>query len=213
MSNRFEQLKRGEESARKHFLPKIFNPTGSYKIATYHRVLAYYLLVHAEIESYIEDSAYEIAKTKVTDATQSDQYDNKLLLCLIAWFTLRQDQGDEHGERNTSELQNAFNRGNLQELLHLSLSHFKHVTDANHGILKKNLKKILPPITIKMADLDETWLNEMDSFGSLRGKYAHSPLSSHMRTPPDPQDAIRRVQSLFNGLADLDIIFERLGLV
>ena len=82
----------------------------------------------------------------------------------------------------------------------------------NHGIKAKNLKKLLELVGIDAEDstqIDQTWLNDMDSFGQLRGGMAHRSGASLTSIIP-PADAKRRVDVLLRGLRDLDRRLQRL---
>src|SRR5713101_6781416 len=60
-SRRFKALISRIETLREHFLPKQFSPIGQYTLRQYDLAKAYVLLVHAEIEAFLEDRSREKA--------------------------------------------------------------------------------------------------------------------------------------------------------
>src|ERR1700746_382487 len=60
-SARYRQLARRLAELRAHLLPIEFSPTGVYAKHELDKARAYRVLVHAEIEAYLEDSARRIA--------------------------------------------------------------------------------------------------------------------------------------------------------
>ena len=60
-SARFRELRARIRELRKHFLPRRFDDTGSYSARQFDRARAFRLLAHAEIESYLEDVAFDAA--------------------------------------------------------------------------------------------------------------------------------------------------------
>lgn len=60
VSIRYKQLRARVAELKKHLLPNRFSPTGDYTDRQMDRARGYRILVHAEIESYIEDSVNEI---------------------------------------------------------------------------------------------------------------------------------------------------------
>jgi hypothetical protein len=61
-SRRYRQLDGRFRVLRRIFLPKRFNRTGTYSPDTLDRARAFRVLMHAEIESYLEDRVLEAAQ-------------------------------------------------------------------------------------------------------------------------------------------------------
>ncbi len=82
-SVRFRHLKKELNRLKKQFIPKI-NPTGKYTDRQLSLTLAYRVLAHAEIESYLEDRAWEVAldAKKVWDSIGETR---RSLICLVAF--------------------------------------------------------------------------------------------------------------------------------
>ena len=64
------------------------------------------------------------------------------------------------------------------------------------------------PIGIKNTDLDNTWLNTLNSFGSKRGEFAHT--TATVSIVPNHNDIKRDVQNILTELKSLDRIIQTL---
>ncbi|GBF81897.1 diguanylate cyclase [Aphanothece sacrum FPU1] len=74
----------------------------------------------------------------------------------------------------------------------------------NHGIKEKNILTLLLPIGINSDDLDQDWLNLMDSFGKNRGIIAHtSALSYKTKQQINPQDELNTVKKIVYGVSNV----------
>lgn len=69
---------------KQNFLPKRFSPIGRYSEEIYSFARAYRILVHAELESYLEDRAKELCENAM-QVWEEDKRVSKTLLCLIAF--------------------------------------------------------------------------------------------------------------------------------
>ena len=59
-SIRFRQIQSRCRDLRRHCLPSVFSATGDYSQRALDRARGYRLLVHAEIESFVEERAFEV---------------------------------------------------------------------------------------------------------------------------------------------------------
>lgn len=94
--------------------------------------------------------------------------------------------------------------------------------DANNGIREKNLAALAIPLGLDAGNIDNTWLNELDAFCSLRGAFAHmsrtSQRGSHLAiNPHDVWKMCERLiwtnpalaaQGVINSFESLDAWFE-----
>src|SRR5436309_29081 len=83
-SSRYKLLEKGLASLRREFLPRIFDPTGSYPSRIITRTVAYRVLAHAEIEEYLEDRVWNLAidSVKALELTGSV---SRVIACLLAF--------------------------------------------------------------------------------------------------------------------------------
>src|SRR5436190_316520 len=89
-SARFRELEQRIKKLRGRFLPKNFSPTGDYTDRQLDHARGYRLLVHAEIEAYLEDRAQKIANGSVKQF-HVDGRPKHVLMNLLS-FHLIQDQ-------------------------------------------------------------------------------------------------------------------------
>jgi len=135
-------------------------------------IRSYVLLVHAEIESYFEDIA-ENKVLKSLNKWMSNRQKSNCLLSVMAFCS---------AEINWDNIQNA-NKEKLDFRVNKVVRHYIDRLDKNNGVKAKNIRNILLPIGVEEHELDETWLNIMDSFGATRGMIAHSTI--RVQTPID----------------------------
>ena len=76
LSNRFKELRSRLRELRLHLLPASFSPTGDYTDRQQDRARGYRLLVHAEIESYLEDVSRETVTQAIRDWKKSNKPSN-----------------------------------------------------------------------------------------------------------------------------------------
>ena len=62
-SARYIELVKEMHDLKLYLLPKTFDPLGNYTQEELVKTLAFRVLAHAELESYIEDRAFELAKS------------------------------------------------------------------------------------------------------------------------------------------------------
>ncbi len=176
------------------YLPSNTSPTGEYDDNDYERVLAFNLLVHAEIEYYFEQSALLIAGLAY-DMWDKKQISSKVLLALAVYYdgtyaALPDDiKGNRRNEDINKRIKDAYTRYN------------HYIRSNNHGIKTKNLLNIFLPIGIQVEDLDENMLTAMDNFGAKRGIIAHSTNSNraiHLEAPDDAENKISNIMAYIN---------------
>lgn len=203
LSNRFKEMKTRLAELKRHMLPRQFSPTGDYTERQLDRARGYRLLVHAEIESYLED----ISRNKVTAAVKAWENDNKVSRTLIALLASYHSSWNIDDSTNHDEIiKLSKERKNLKEsirdVLKLAQKQFGSKVGNNHGIKQNNFKTIMLPTGLDLEDVDDTWLANLDSYGSLRGDIAHK--TSKATKQINPQDEYKNVQGLLVGLEELD---------
>ncbi len=201
MSQRFKDMKQRLTRLRHHLLPKNFSSTGDYTDRQLDRTRGYTLLVHAEIETFIEESAKEI----VLHGIRNWKAGRNPSVIIIAFIASYNDGWYEDAERPFSR---ETKLEDVDNVIDAASKEYMSIVKNNHGIRDKNIRKILIPTGLNLSELDQTWLADLDSFGDKRGQIAHNSLAT-LHTI-NPQDELATVNSLLAGLKDLDSKLEAL---
>ena len=194
-SKRFRELRNRIRQLRNHFLPKTFNPTGTYSERQFDRARAFRLLAHAEIEWYLEEIVFETANNAFDDWQQRGLI-TLPLLALVAYVDVHLE-GIIQPRKSGTQL-------DLESRIEESRNRFNtYAKSRNHGIKEKHILRLLLPVGIRETDIDQTWLSTTNSFGRTRGQAAH--VSSQIYNPPDPKNEYEIVNQILRGLLDIDI--------
>ena len=193
-STRFRVLQSRIRQLRNHFLPKNYDPTGTYSERQIDRVRAFRLLAHAEIESYLEEIVMDTANSAF-DAWQQRRLITEPLVALVAYAENQPERVPQKlplpGKRDlTNRIEKCKNRFNA------------YVRTMNHGIQEESVLKMLLPVGISEYDIDPTWLATTSSFGRERGETAHQ--SNQVYNPPDPKNEYNIVTQVVEGLSIID---------
>tara|TARA_Y100000815_G_scaffold271473_1_gene298118 strand:- start:1252 stop:1842 length:591 start_codon:yes stop_codon:yes gene_type:complete len=184
-------------------LPVNFSPTGDYTDRQQDRARGYRLLVHAEIESYLED----VSREAVTQAIRDWKVNKKPSSIIISFLASYHSSWSVTEEIKNEELiQIAKSRKNAKdsvvEVIDVAQRQFTQKLKDNHGIKDKNFKTLILPTGIDIGSLDQTWLTNIDSFGTKRGEVAHK--AKRAQGTINPKDEFESVQTLLDGIEDLD---------
>lgn len=163
MSSMYKQLLKRVSFIERTLLPKE-KPLGDYTMKELYLVNCYVFLIHAEIESYIED----FAKRKMTLAWENWEKKRKSSICIEAVLSFLPINNETFGKK---EKENTYS---LESRINNSVTQYNKILADNNGIRRKNLLNILLPLGVEIKQLDETWLNVMDEFGKKRGEIAHN---------------------------------------
>jgi hypothetical protein len=199
-SARFLQLFRRAKKLRKTFLPKNFSPTGVYSPRQLDLARAYRLLVHAEIESYLEDRSRNLVM-RATRQFKSDRRPRKVVLNLLS-FHSRGKAIDE------SKLLNLYASGteHVDESLDSAAAAYHYGLQHNHGVKQADVMKLLLPLGFQPASLDAAFIATLDSFGTNRGEVAHTSIKTQQQI--DPRTELDTVSLLLQHLESLDPVFD-----
>jgi hypothetical protein len=203
-SRRFRQLESELNRLRKNFLPRNWSPTGIYSERTHDHTRAYRVFAHAEIESFIENILLKVIDEKYTK-WKTTKKPNYAMICLLAASKL--------GWQDTETVALGLipieppkikkDDESIHQFIDRAFKQYQEIVDENHGIQKQNIKRLLMPLGIALTDLDETWLNNMNSFGGQRGFVAHTSRLG-VTNLPDPKTEKDTVDNLLTGLQVLD---------
>src|SRR3954471_11309050 len=157
MTTRCKQFLNREKELRDTFLPK---PRLSLKYTRREQDLirAYRLLVHAEIEAFIEERAEQTARRAV-----QLYRGRKATRALLGLFAFEDRQSKELPETLDPSEHKLLTRA------HKALNRYGYVISQNNGIKEENLSALLLPIGCHEPDLDPLWVTEMNQFGAERG--------------------------------------------
>jgi hypothetical protein len=165
-------------------LPKR-SATGRYSDAQYDLVRGYILLVHAEVENYLEDSALTIVDRSLAHWVRYGRV-NRCISALLL-----------HHEQNATPAPK-----DLATHIYAAANAFRITVRENHGIREPYLWKLLLPVGIDKSEVSPSLLAELESFGVARGSVAHS--AKRVQTPPDPGSTMDQATQLVGELSDLD---------
>src|SRR5581483_10138638 len=177
-SARYRALSQRVKQLEKRFLPKVFSPTGQYSSRRIDMVRAYRLLVHAEIESYLEDQA----RNSTNDAFHKFQQDAKprLIVMSLVCHYANQPPSD-----NKLKALFAVGGNHAANAVHDAVTAFNAAITGNNGIREKDVLRLLLSVGFSSGDIDTTWLVTVDGFGAKRGQTAHT--SFRVQQLLDPQ--------------------------
>ena len=205
-SARYLELVREIHELRLYLLPEAFDPSGDYTQEELVKALAFRVLAHAELESYMEDRAFDVAKA-AANAWKHEKIPSCTLMGLLAFSgrsmeappeTIKPD--DENRTREWND------RIHLSNKIEIAMKSFAYMIKNNNGIKEKNILGLLLPIGVDANTLDHTWLVAMDNFGIKRGDAAHRSSGEIFTTQQiNPADEWKAVKSLLRtGLCKVD---------
>lgn len=208
-STRFRILTREINRLKKQFIPKP-SPTGIYSDRQLTRTIAYRVLVHAEVESYLEDRAWEVVQNakNVWDNTGKI---NLTLICLLGFSGLTMDEPPETLSPKKGNKTVPDEKIKISKKIDLAVAHFKRVIHENHGVKEKNILALLLPVGIDIKDLDITWIANMNTFGENRGEVAHKSASSYRTFKlVDPVSEVNMVKQIIQDILKIDELINQL---
>jgi len=183
-------LKRRNSQLKKHFLTKSVYTYPSSKNSQ-DNLRAYRVLIHAEIEYYVETLVREKVK-KSLDAWKQRHKTNKTLLSLMSY-----------GKRDGTL------KNKLDTRIHSVICDFYGIIKQNHGIKESNMVQLLIPIGVDQDQISQTLLSNLDSFGTLRGEQAHTTFKTQQLINPD--DEVARVNNIIIDLKELEELVQNVN--
>jgi CRP-like cAMP-binding protein len=175
LSKRLQQLLKRLTTLEKHFLPKDgqFSLSGNYSPEQDDKTKAYLLLVHAELEAYLEDRA----KNRVDVAHASWQRTGVCTSVLSRLLVYHQREFEPISTHSVTKAVNYY----LEKL------------DKNHGVMERNLLSMFLPLGISHQDLDSRLITACTQLGRKRGQFAHASIKTHQQVDPKTErDNIRK---------------------
>lgn len=156
------------------------------------RIKAYFILAHAQIETYIEECINAFV-SNAYDTWLSENKPNNVLLNLLAYY--HPAICGKSVEQNKRSLKDG-----TRALIEQCKKSFDHDLRTNHGIQDNHIEEFLKIINFDL-NLNSTFLPNLNSFSTIRGEYAHK---AESKNPATPQEAIRNVQKIIDELKSLE---------
>jgi hypothetical protein len=208
-SSRWKALRLEVDSLRLHFLPDPFDPVADYSASDRIQSLtrAFLVLCHAEVETYLEDSAKDLLGACDKVWRKSKRIPSPLAFAL-AIYCIRSG-GDKRGGKKISvpDKVNASRTVDapdaLDSQLQSALTDMHSRVKRNHGVKEANVLNLFYPLGTPFSAFGSTLLPNLNSFGALRGEHAHKSQRS-VRSALDPETEYKRVVNLVEDLRSLD---------
>jgi hypothetical protein len=198
-SRRLKGLDREIALLRKQFLPDPFDPLGNYsdtkRVQAYTR--AFLVLSHAEVESYLEEWAKDIARASESIWLSSGRM-TKPLAFLLGTLAERIALPERLSVPNIKDGPQRFADGAVK----LFQKYYKQIKD-NNGIKEQNVLVLFGPLGVPAAALGSTLLPNLDSLGSTRGTHAHHSAKA-VQSLLDPETEYKKVSALLIDLGAFD---------
>lgn len=121
-------------------------------------------LIHAEFETYFEQLGFFVIANYQNNSLSRKQK-AKINYSIICYGTKLYEGAYETVASRIS--------GNIV--------HLRGIIANNNGIKEKDILKILLPLSFPVAQINQTWMNTINSFGSLRGDLIHNSLNQITR--------------------------------
>lgn len=198
---------------RRLLLPSKFDPTGTYKdpLRVTTRTFSFRVLAHAEVETYLEDRALEVATTAL-DAWETNRFVSVATFHLIGFSGRPVERPPETlfaTEQN--KIKDWPSKTSIDDRFSKCVSDFhKRVKLENHGVKEKNIMEMFVPIGFDMSKCDTLFLQTMSTFGESRGAVAHTSGKSHVQKAADPKDEYDVLLNIIKALVPIDREFDRL---
>lgn len=196
-TDHFYHLEHRKAELKKALLPKSVSPTGNYRRSTYEKVSAYILLIHAEIEYYLEGLARDIAKKSYLDWIHNSKT-NVTLVSLVAFSSCSFKSIPESATNLDEDLKYRIRKAHSV--------YNEYIRTKNHGIKEKNILELFLPIGVEISQIDNSLLIALENFGRERGQIAHT---TRAQQPLSPTDAENEVNQLLALLKDFDLYIKR----
>lgn len=210
-SGRFQTLETRVKDLRRLLLPAKFDPTGTYadaeRVST--RAVSFRVLVHAEIEAYLEDRVLEIIKTAKA-AWETDRHVSVVTIHLLGFSGVNMDRPPETlTTTEANKMKDWHTKVVIDDRFSVCATDlYRRISKENHGIKEKHILAMFIPVGFDMAKCDDAFLQAMNAFGDDRGLVAHT--SGVVRQAVDPRDEYNRVMALTKALELIDTELDRL---
>lgn len=180
MIDRIEMLKERLDCLKETFFVNT-NENGELTHSERDKIKALRLLVHAEIESYIEDLAKQIFEYGV-NKWKNENLATFQICALFIWHPDIETKKDVHTKANQ-----------------IFIKYRKNILGQNNGIKEENIKKLFHPLGYKIDTFSPEFIATLNSYGAERGEVAHSSAIA-IQTQLDYQTEVDKINALIEGL-------------
>jgi hypothetical protein len=157
------------------------------------KLRAFKLLVHAEIESYLENAVLEVWSK--CDAEWKKRKKVIAPLKFLIMFSASKFEGNDQQLTKDTRITQVLNA-------------FQNIISYNNGIKKKNILQLVIPLGVDYSSIDQTWLTTIDSYGSSRGQVAHNSFSIQQQL--DRSVELENLLLVLNGIKEIDTVIQGL---
>lgn len=181
----------------------------TYTAAQYDHVRAYVLLVHAEVEAFLEQRIRDEVRRRV-EAWKRNRTPSSVLMGMLAF---REGQWTSPIESLDSPSEGDAKRWRERDVgARLDLCHEQLVSllEKNNGVKAKDVLSMLVRIGLAVDSIDSELVSELDALGMERGTFAHSAVRA-VKTLPDPEVCKGRVKNILTKLESLDVAISALA--
>ena len=182
----FRPLVRRIDGLVEHYLPATQNELGDYSPSQQDDAMAFILLAHAALESYLEDLSTEACNVLV-NRIESNSFDE-----LTSAFLIRTAKYEDVKAIETVDVAKA-GRGKHERLV-----------SGNNGIKESDFIKLLSPLGLDLASLTTELPADINLFGSKRGGFAHRSVEVGIRHVVNPYEERQTIKALLARLDEFD---------
>ena len=184
----------------------------TYTAAERDHVRAYVLLVHAEIEAFLEQRVQDEVTLRI-DAWNVSRTPSVVLMGLLAFHKVvwvgtidslvPPSAGDTNPTWSDRDIDRRLKRCHTEAVSSLK---------SNNGVKAADVLQMLLRLGFRIADIDADLIGKLDGLGSLRGGFAHNSVRA-VSTEPDPALVKKMVTEIIAKLKDLDEAIRNLPIV
>lgn len=198
-SKRLVALDKRIRDLRRAFLPRQFSPIGNYSPEALDNSSAFRLLVHAELESFIEEIALDIVNRATVNVNSGRICETSAaILCLY-----KQEMGGM-----PSQLSEINHSSFVQGVKLTCLHDLRRRIDKNNSIKPSSILSFFIPLGIDETKIDEQFLIDLSTLSARRGEVAHKRLGALLNLP-DPKDDWNLVQRIVGSLKDFELLLPK----
>ncbi len=184
------------------------------------RTYSYVILVHAEMEAFVEDRCSTISSRAEHHWNQSSTITFTCRATLNAYIADKflSDRDPKKGITlfndvllsRAAKARVTHNANDISKAIAAAFKHFRKSVHNNHGIGEKHLRKLLLSVGIRYADLDPIWFTTLAAFSDLRGFGAHRSLTAATQIL-HPTRAQNHAHQALSVMQNLDGLLTRLA--
>jgi hypothetical protein len=132
------------------------------------RAISFRIIVHAEIESYLEDRAFELLDA-AWKHWKASRVPSEVVIGILAFSEVKTSLPPDSLGLGASKQ----SYDDLSVPLDKAQNVWRTNHKDNHGIKEANVLKLLLPLGIQHTKLDSMLLADLSSYGTARGEVAH----------------------------------------